>query len=134
MTTLFHCRKNNIPEITISSKKGTTRDFLNVGDAVKGIELALASDFNGEIINIGSGEETSLYDLCNTMQHFLGSNVKINWEEKDLYASPRKYLDISKAKRLLGFEPTVDLEFGIEDVCKSIEGRETEIKDLKTLL
>ena len=135
LTTLYHCKKNDIPEITIGSKRGTTRDFLNVGDAVKAIELALASNLSGgEIINIGSGKETSLYDLCDTIQHFLGSNVKINWEEKDLYTSPRKYLDISKAKKILGFEPTVDLEFGIEDVCKSIEGTETEIKDLKTLL
>ena len=134
VSTLMHCKDNELDEITIKSKRTTTRDFLNVGDAIKAIELALSSEFNGNIINVGSGEETKLEDLCNLIQSFLGSNIKINWEETETHASARKYLDISKARSVLGFEPTVDLEFGIEQVCESMQDIQTQVRDLEKLI
>ena len=68
------------------------------------------------------------------IQSFLGSNIKINWEETETHASARKYLDISKARSVLGFEPTVDLEFGIEQVCESMQDIQTQVRDLEKLI
>ena len=44
------------------------------------------------------------------------------------------YLDISKARSVLGFEPTVDLEFGIEQVCESMQNIQTQVRDLEKLI
>jgi UDP-glucose 4-epimerase len=91
-----------------------TRDFTYVGDVVAGVLAAAeAPEVSGEVINIAAGGRISLLDLIRTLQHILGTAVTPTFgpaREGDVRDSQA---DISKARRLLGYEPMVSLEDGL---------------------
>jgi nucleoside-diphosphate-sugar epimerase len=99
---------------TIYGDGEQTRDFTYVADVVNGVLRACdAPDASGEVINVATGGRISLNRLYDTMRAIVGSTVK------PVYAAPRagdvrdSQADISKARRLLGFEPAVSLEDGL---------------------
>ncbi len=100
-------RKNNEP-ITIFGDGTVTRDFTHVSDVVNANMLAIDSPNvgKGEVINIGAGRNVSIKALAD----MFGGEV--------VYGPPRieahdSLADNSKAKKLLGWEPTIRLEDGI---------------------
>jgi len=99
---------------TIYGDGEQTRDFTYVADVVSGVLKACdAPDASGEVINVATGGRISLNRLYDAMRAIVGSQVK------PVYAAPRagdvrdSQADISKARRLLGFEPAVSLEDGL---------------------
>jgi nucleoside-diphosphate-sugar epimerase len=99
---------------TIYGDGEQTRDFTYVADVVDGVLRACdAPGASGEIINVAAGGRISLNLLFETMRQLVGSDVA------PLYAKAREgdvrdsQADISKARRILGFEPKVSLEEGL---------------------
>lgn len=81
-----------------------TSDFVYIEDIAK-INLAACKRQEGfEVFNIGSGAEVSLYQLCSKIVELTGSSSELNYT-KDPHA--RFSLDISKARNMLGYEPTL---------------------------
>lgn len=91
-----------------------TRDFVYVADVVQAlVNAAVARDINRQVINVGSGEETSVNDLIHLIEQAVGHDVnRIDNSDKSGGVS-RLVADISKAERLLGFRPLVDLPEGL---------------------
>src|SRR6476620_1660470 len=96
---------------TIYGDGEQTRDFTYVADVVSGVLKACeAPDASGQVINVATGGRISLNRLYDTMRAIVGSQVK------PVYAGTRagdvrdSQADISKARRLLGFEPAVSLD------------------------
>ncbi|XRP97360.1 SDR family oxidoreductase [Methanocaldococcus sp. 16A] len=90
-----------------------TRDFVYVGDVAKANIMAL--NWKNEIVNIGTGNETSVNELFNIIKNeigFKGNAIYDKPREGEVY---RIYLNIDKAKSL-GWEPEVDLKEGIKRV------------------
>jgi UDP-glucose 4-epimerase len=94
-----------------------TRDFVYVKDIVQANLLAMESkNAVGESFNIGSGTKTSVNQIAQTLKDALGKS-KI----ENIYLDPRLgdlkhgYADISKAKRMLNYAPSVSIEEGIAD-------------------
>jgi len=92
-----------------------TRDFTYVANVVDGVLRACtAPAAKGEVINVATGVRISLNTLFNTVRQLVGTNVE------PLYAEPRagdvkdSQADISKARRVLGYEPSVTFEEGLE--------------------
>jgi len=92
-----------------------TRDFTYVANVVDGVLRACtAPAAKGEVINVATGVRISLNALFNTVRQLVGTNVE------PLYAEPRagdvkdSQADISKARRVLGYEPSVTFEEGLE--------------------
>jgi nucleoside-diphosphate-sugar epimerase len=99
---------------TIYGDGEQTRDFTYVADVVDGVLRASeAPGVSGETINVAAGGRISLNRLFETMRALVGAKVE------PTYAAPRtgdvrdSQADVSKAKRLLGFEPRVSLEEGL---------------------
>jgi UDP-glucose 4-epimerase len=101
-----------------------TRDFIHVEDVVEATLLTLErSGVNGEVFNIGTGRETSINELC-------GLIVGVSGREnlRPVHGPPRagdirrSLADISKVRRVLGFEPKVLLENGIRTLWESLWG------------
>jgi nucleoside-diphosphate-sugar epimerase len=99
---------------TIYGDGEQTRDFTYVADVVDGVLRACeAPEANGEIINVAAGGRISLNRLFETMKQLVGSDVM------PVYAATREgdvrdsQADITKARRILAFEPTVSLEEGL---------------------
>ena len=90
-----------------------TRDFVYVGDVAKANIMAL--NWKNEVVNIGTGKETSVNELFNIIKNeigFKGNAIYDKPREGEIY---RIYLDIKKAKSL-GWKPEVDLKEGIKRV------------------
>jgi nucleoside-diphosphate-sugar epimerase len=97
-----------------------TRDFVSVKDVVKANMLALtAKDAVGESFNVASGTRITINRLAEILKESLGKK-----DIKSIYAHVRSgdakhvYADISKAKRILGFSPSVSLEEGLDGLVK----------------
>jgi nucleoside-diphosphate-sugar epimerase len=96
-----------------------TRDFTYVANVVDGVlRASSAPGVSGEVINIATGGRVSLNQLFRTIRDLLGVSVE------PAYAAPRRgdvrdsRADIEKARRLLGYEPTVSFDEGLR---KTIE-------------
>jgi GDP-L-fucose synthase len=130
---VVHARDNGTPLI-IKAPNNCSRDLLNVGDAIRAISLAVQSEKQGMIINVGSGRETTLVELFDTIQRHLQTNVEIKWIDFEMPEAPRKILDTSRAKEYLSFSPTIDLDDGILEVCESLKDNKTALRDVEKML
>ena len=91
-----------------------TMDFVYVEDVARANLAAADSDISDDVFNIASGTETSLNDLAHTLLRVMGSNAPLEYgPERKVNAVPRRLADVSKAKRMFGFEATVPLEEGL---------------------
>ena len=99
---------------TITGDGLQTRDFTYVANVVDGVLRACtAPDASGEVINVATGGRISILDLAKTMAAVLGAQVAPE------HLAPRtgdvrdSQADISKARRLLGYEPIVPFDEGL---------------------
>jgi UDP-glucose 4-epimerase len=112
-------------EITIYGDGNQTRCFMHVFDAVEGLLKFLEADsLSGQVINLGNPQEVSINDLALRIKAIAGSNSEIkhvNHEEvfglgfEDM---ARRVPEISKAKQLLGWEPTKTIDEILYDSYK----------------
>lgn len=96
---------------TIYGDGGHTRDFTYVANVVDGVLRACtAPNVAGQVINVATGGRVSLNELFRTLRDLTGSQVE------PIYADPRpgdvrdSQADISRARDLLGYTPTIDFE------------------------
>lgn len=97
-----------------------TRDFIHVDDICQAIDLSLAASdaIGGEVFQIATGVGTSINDLANMIKEMAGGDIQILHQPKRKGEIERNYSDITKAKRVLGFEPKVRLREGLKELCK----------------
>ncbi|CAA9578999.1 MAG: NAD-dependent epimerase/dehydratase [uncultured Truepera sp.] len=90
------------------------RDWTFVDDIVSGVVLALDKPLGYEILNVGRGEPQPLAEFIRVMEAVSGKRAVLEPQPKlaaDVYVT---YADIGKARRLLGFNPTVSVQAGVE--------------------
>ena len=96
-----------------------SRDFTYIKDVVKANLLAAQKDVSGEIINIGANSPITLTELAKLMLTLTNrEDLKITYTDPRPGDILHSYADISKAKKLLGFEPEYDQEKGLRDYFK----------------
>lgn len=109
----------NNEEIPMFGDGTTSRDYTYIDDIVEGIikscKYTMDNENVYEILNIGNSSPVSLKEMINTIGQALGIEPKI----KQLPMQPgdvdRTYADVSKAKRLIGYEPKVSFKQGIKN-------------------
>ena len=91
-----------------------TRDFTYVANVVDGVLRACTAEkASGEVINVATGGRISLNTLFKTVRDLVGAKIE------PIYADPRQgdvkdsQADISKARRMLGYQPVVSFEEGL---------------------
>src|SRR5215208_1518364 len=100
---------------TIYGDGGQTRDFTYVANVVDGVLRACtAPDASGEVINVATGGRISLNDLFGALKTLTGAGVEPIYKETRAGDVRDSQADIGKARHLLGYEPTVTLEQGLE--------------------
>ena len=91
-----------------------TRDFIHVQDLCDGIIGAVTADeIGGEIFQLGTSVETSVVELARLIQEVTGAEVEIDYEERRAGEVYKSSVDISKAQRLLDFQPAIELREGL---------------------
>ncbi len=117
--------RNEQPLLYDSGKQ--TRCFTFADDAIEGTMLALKSKkAEGDVFNIGSNKETSVKEAIELIIELAGKKGKLTWKNLDTkkhYGNtyediPRRVPDVSKAKRVLGWEAKTSLRDGLK---KTIE-------------
>ncbi|TPF78525.1 MULTISPECIES: NAD-dependent epimerase/dehydratase family protein [unclassified Bifidobacterium] len=103
-----------------------SRDFVNVKDVAAGVAASLTHpESNGETINLGSGVNTSVIDIANILKDAYASSSEINITgDFRIGDIAHNKADITKARTLLGFEPSISLHDGLNAFCKWV-GTET---------
>lgn len=101
--------------LTIFGDGSQTRSFCYISDMVDGLEKAmLAQNTIGEVVNIGNPDERTIQELATIIKRAVGSESEIIYEELPEDDPKKRQPDISKAKKLIGWEPTVTLEEGLK--------------------
>jgi nucleoside-diphosphate-sugar epimerase len=91
-----------------------TRDFTFISDAVAAnLAAATVPEAVGEIFNIGGGSRVVLKEVLDTMEEIVGKPIKRNHIEKAMGDARHTAADVSKAQRILGYQPKVSLREGL---------------------
>jgi GDP-L-fucose synthase len=90
-----------------------TREFLYVDDAAEGIVLGLERLHEPEPVNLGAAREISIKELAERIANITGFNGRLAWDSSKPDGQPRRAVDGSRAKSLLGWTPIVDFEEGL---------------------
>jgi GDP-L-fucose synthase len=91
-----------------------SREFIYVNDAAEGILLA-TERYNGpEPVNIGAGFEITIKDLVDKIVKLTGFKGEIRWDSSKPDGQPRRWLDVSRAKQLFGFEAQMSFDEGLK--------------------
>lgn len=96
------------------------RDFIYVDDVIEIIYLASKCKEFGEAFNAGSGENTSINELYNTICKVMGVDVKPTYVEK-VFEPAMTLADMAKVKRVLNFTPQISLEEGLRRTVTAYE-------------
>jgi|TARA_B100000315_G_C14587297_1_gene593740 UDP-glucuronate decarboxylase len=100
--------------ITVFGDGNQTRSFIFVSDQVEGIlRLAGMNNLNGEVVNIGNNVETRIIDLARIIKEIIGSDSDIVYSPIPEDDPKRRCPDISKAKKLLNWQPNISLNDGL---------------------
>lgn len=97
-----------------------TRDYVYVTDAVTALaSAAFATGVDRKIINVGSGVETSVRDLINTISQILGKPIEAIYNINEPGGVSNMRADLTHAAALLGYTPRVPLAEGLKRMVET---------------
>jgi UDP-glucose 4-epimerase len=102
-------------EIFIYGDGTQLRDYTYITDIVNGMILAAeSSKSSGEVFNLGCSNPINVLDLVDKMYNLSGKKRRIKHVEKQKGDVDITYSDITKAKKILGYEPVVHIDEGLK--------------------
>lgn len=105
-------------EIPVFGDGSSTRDYTYIDDVIQGIIAALDYDCSFEIFNLGNASSVCLNDLINGIEAKLGKTAKRKHLQSQLGDVEITFADITKSEQLLGFNPKIKIEEGLEKFVK----------------
>jgi GDP-L-fucose synthase len=116
----FHEAKESGKEEVILWGTGTPlREFLHVDDLADACFFLLKNYDEELFVNVGTGEDLSIFDLAKLVQKVVGFNGKIVLDASKPDGTPRKLMDVSRINNM-GWKAKIGLEDGIRTVYKSV--------------
>lgn len=102
-----------------------TRDYIFVRDTARAaLMIERRNDLRGEVFNIGSGRDISICELVDRIMTTMGVVVEVKHERERMGDVHRHIANCLKAKDMLGFEPLVGLDEGLEETVEWYNGSE----------
>jgi len=101
-------------DITVYGDGSQTRSFCYVSDEVEGIYRLMMSDYSLPV-NIGNPEEHTILEFARIILGMIGGSSKIVFKDLPVDDPKQRRPDITKARKLLGWEPKVGLEEGLRE-------------------
>lgn len=105
-------------KIPVFGNGTSKRDYTYIDDIIQGILLAIDNLTGFEIINLGESRTIKLIDLIKIIESEIGKEAIIDYLPPQPGDVEQTYADISKAKELLGYNPTFEIEEGIKNFVK----------------
>jgi len=100
--------------LVVNGDGNQTRDYVYLDDVINAmVASATAPNVNQEIINVGSGRETSLRELVRLIVELTGGRPEVVYNPRNDRGPSHMAADIQKARTLLGYQPKFSLEEGL---------------------
>lgn len=104
--------------LTVWGDGSPVRDFIYSKDVARGMMLAVEKGVNLPV-NLGSGTGVTIKELAETIAKLIpGGPIKIVWDKSKPKGDAKRLMDMKRAKKLLGFKPTVSLKQGIKETIQ----------------
>ncbi|MHB2018536.1 MAG: GDP-L-fucose synthase family protein [Candidatus Xenobia bacterium] len=103
----------NSPYVEVWGSGMPTRDFVYVEDAAQAMLLAVEKYNQNEIVNISSGVESRITEVCELLKELTSFRGEIRWNTERPDGQLRRCFDLTKLKRDLAFVPQTDLRSGL---------------------
>ncbi len=103
--------------ITVEGDGEQTRDFVHVDDVVRANRLAATTDATGAAYNVGTGSSVTINELAEAVRDVTGADVPVEHADPRPNDVRRSRADVGKARRELGYEPTVSLRDGLATIA-----------------
>jgi UDP-glucose 4-epimerase len=107
---------NGLPPV-IDGRGEQSMDFIHVHDIARATVLALEAERDNLPINVGTGIDTSIATLARILINAVGVDVEPQFNPRDVLVS-RRAADTTRAREVLGFEPTISVEEGMTNLVK----------------
>jgi UDP-glucuronate 4-epimerase len=99
--------------IPVFGDGSTARDHTHISDILEGVIACTQREFGFEIFNLGESQTVKLSELIALIENALGKKAVIDRQPLQPGDVPITFADISKARRMLGYQPQVQAEKGI---------------------
>jgi GDP-L-fucose synthase len=109
----MEAKKQNLPKITAWGTGKATREFLYVEDAADAIVTAAEKYQKSDPVNIGAGQEISIFDLVHLVRELVGYQGEVEWDATKPDGQPRRCLDTSRAWEEFGWRATTSFREGL---------------------
>jgi GDP-L-fucose synthase len=111
--------ENGEPEVVLWGTGEPSREFLYVDDAALALILAAEHADTSEPFNVGTGIETKIRDLAAVISAAAGFEGETVWDTARPDGQPTRYLDVSRAADVIGFEAKTSLAEGLAKTIES---------------
>lgn len=92
-------------------------DFVHVSDVARAVGMALDSSATGQVLNVGTGIQTTIAELAELLVLALGVDVRPSFRPREVLVT-RREAAIERIQEVLGWHPTVAIEQGLESVLE----------------
>jgi len=110
------------PSLPVWGTGKATREFLYVEDAAEAIVLAAERLTDSEPVNLGAGMEISIRELSEKIAVLCGFKGELVWDPTKPDGQPRRSLDVSRAKKLLGWSARTPFDEGLKRTIEWYRG------------
>ena len=124
--TLMHRIFNKEDPVTVWGDGSAVRDFAYSKDVAQGVILALYHGTKGGYVNLGSGIGYTVRELVETLNSFLPFNYFFDTQKPSGF--PKRVMDISKAKAMIGYDPQTSLLEGLKETWEWYVAHQDEYK------
>ncbi len=101
-------------EVPVYGDGTTRRDYTSVEDVVGGVLAVLDSNYKFEIFNLGNNHTVELKEFISLIEQNVGKKAKLKKMPPQPGDVPITYADLTKSKKMLGYNPKVKIEEGIK--------------------
>ena len=106
-------QEEDTPQVVLWGTGEPTREFLYVADAARALLLAAERADTSAPFNVGTGTETRIRDLSETISRLVGYEGETIWDSSRPDGQPKRFLDVGRARDWIGFEASIGIEEGL---------------------
>ena len=101
-------------KIEVYNNGNMKRDFTYIDDIINGIRASIDKNYKCEIFNLGNNKSEELMHIVSSIENSLGKKALIDFKPIQPGDVKKTNANIDKSKKLLGYAPTVNVDFGIK--------------------
>jgi GDP-L-fucose synthase len=125
----IEARDKGAASISAWGTGSASREFLYVEDCAEGIVKSMERYDSPEPMNLGSGREITIKHLTELIAKLSGFKGEIHWDPTKPDGQPRRCLDVSRAKKEIGFTAGTTLEDGLTKTIKWFEAQHGNVTE-----